>query len=535
MNFGSEKALRVAAYCRVSTEKEDQRNSLAAQQMFFRSYIEQRPEWELVGIFADEGLSGTSVRRRPQFTEMIRQAMGGEIDLIVTKEVSRFARNTVDTLQITRQLKSRGVRVLFLNDNIDTGDNDGEFRLTIMASVAQEESRKVSERTRWGQLQAMKRGVVFGNNSIYGFQLKNGALTVEPEQAAVVKLIYHKFLIERKGTHTIARELTLEGVAPPLRPEGGWSSTMVLRILRNEKYCGDLLQKKFVTTDHLTHRKIMNHGEEEQFYLRDHHEAIISPEKFQEVQVELAKRAGLVEERSRFSARYWYSGKIRCGCCGRSFTCKRTRRANGGEYIRFVCRGHLEGTGECTMRAVNGLVIFAVARHALSQLPLNGTGLIDQLMEDLKALRSTEEDGARELAKIKRELERQMNRKDRALESWLDGTIDRTDMTRLVSRCEEEMEKLHKRAAKLERRRAGTRREEERFQEIRTLLEQELEGGEAVLGELIQGIEVNREDFLVNVTDFPVQFRIKAVGERTGGNYRVRILECTPIPERERT
>lgn len=529
MNFGNERALRVAAYCRVSTEKEDQRNSLAAQQTFFRSYIQQRPEWELVGIFADEGLSGTSVRRRPQFTEMLRRAMGGEIDLIVTKEVSRFARNTVDTLQITRQLKNRGVRVLFLNDNIDTGDNDGEFRLTIMASVAQEESRKVSERTRWGQLQAMRRGVVFGNNSIYGYQLKNGALTVELEQAAVVKLIYHKFLVEWKGTHTIARELTLEGVHPPLRPAGGWSSTMVLRILRNEKYCGDLLQKKFVTTDHLTHRKVMNHGEEEQFCLRNHHEAIISREEFQKVQVELAKRAGMVQEKRRFSARYWYSGKIKCGCCGKSFICKRTRRANGGEYIRFVCRGHLDGTGECTMRAVNGLVIFAVARHVLSQLPLNGTGLIDQLMEDLKALRNAGDDGIRELAKIERELERQMNRKDRALEAWLDGTLSQMDMTRLVSRCEEEMSRLNQHAEKLESRRVGTQRAEEWFQETRALLEQELEGGDAVLGELIQGITVNQEDFLVDVTEFPVRFRVKAAWERKGGDYRARILECTPI------
>ena len=175
--------LRVAAYCRVSTDKEDQRNSLAAQQAFFLHYIEEHPGWVLVGVFADEGLSGTSVKRRPQFTGMIQRAMAGEIDLILTKEVSRFARNTVDTLQITRQLKANGVGVLFLNDGIDTRDNDGEFRLTIMASVAQEESRKVSERTRWGQLQAMRRGVVFGNNSIYGYTLRGGQLTVEPEQA----------------------------------------------------------------------------------------------------------------------------------------------------------------------------------------------------------------------------------------------------------------------------------------------------------------------------------------------------------------
>lgn len=144
-------ALRVAAYCRVSTEKEDQLNSLSAQRQFFQRYITEHPQWSLVDVFADEGLSGTSVRRRLRFAEMIRRAMDGEIDLILTKEVSRFARNTVDALQVTRQLKEKGVGVLFLNDNIDTRENDGEFRLTIMASVAQEESRKISERTRWGQ------------------------------------------------------------------------------------------------------------------------------------------------------------------------------------------------------------------------------------------------------------------------------------------------------------------------------------------------------------------------------------------------
>ena len=187
------------------------------------------------------------------------------------------------------------------------------------------------------------------------------------------------------------------------------------------------------------------------------------------------------------------------------------------------------------MRAVNGQVIFAVARHVLGQLPLDGTGLIGQLMEDLRALRSTGDDGTRELAKVRRELERQMNRRDRALEAWLDGTIHQTDMTRLVSRCEEEMERLNERAERLESRRTGTRQEEEQFQEIRGLLEQELKGGETVLEELIQGITVNQEDFLVNVTEFPVRFRVKAVGEGTGGNYHVRILECTPIPESEMT
>ena len=531
MRSGDENALRVAAYCRVSTDKEDQRNSLSAQQAFFRSYIQQQPGWRLADIFADEGLSGTSAKRRPQFTEMIRRAMAGEIDLIVTKEVSRFARNTVDTLQVTRQLKRRGVGVLFLNDNINTCDNDGEFRLPIMASVAQEESRKISERTRWGQLQAMRRGVVFGNNSIYGYTLKGGVLTVEPEQAAVVRLIYRTFLAERKGAHTIARELTRAGIRPPLRPEGAWSSTMVLRILRNEKYAGDLLQKKFFTTDHLTHRKLPNHGEEAQFYLRDHHEAIVSREEFQAAQAELDRRAGLKLTESRFSARYWYSGKIRCGCCGKSFTCKRTCRANGDVYTRFVCRGHLDGTGRCTMPAVPGPVLLAAARHVLRQLPLNGPGMIEQLIEELKALRGTEGPDSGELERIKRELERQAARKDRAMEAWLDGALSREDMSRLVSRCEGETARLRSRAEELEQLRVKAGHGTERFEALRARLERELEGGDAVLDALIQQITVEPDAFLVEIAELPVRFRVKAAGEGAGRNYRVTIRSCTPVLE----
>ena len=521
--------LRVAAYCRVSTDKEDQRNSLAAQQAFFLDYIQAQPGWTLVGIFADEGLSGTSTKRRPQFTEMIRRAMDGEINLILTKEVSRFARNTVDTLQITRQLKSRGVGVRFLNDNIDTRDNDGEFRLTIMASVAQEESRKVSERTRWGQLQAMRRGVVFGNNSIYGYTLREGILTIELEQADVIKQIYRKFLAERKGAHTIARELTRDGIPPPLRPGGSWSSTMVLRILRNEKYCGDLLQKKYFTTDHLTHRKLANHGEEAQIFLPDHHEPIVSREDFQEAQAELARRSAKHENQSRFSGRYWYSGKIRCGCCGKSFTCKRTRRANGDVYTRFVCRGHLDGV--CSMRAVHGPVLLAVARHVLGQLSLNSPDIIGRLMEELKTLPSTENGSARELAQIRRELQRQVARKDRVMDAWLDGALSREDMSRLVARCEAEMARLHSRAERLEHSQTDISHDAERFKEIRAFLERELRGGDAILDEVIQSITVEQDAFLVEVAELPVRFRVKAAGEGTGRNYCVKIQACTPIGE----
>lgn len=320
------KKLRVAAYCRVSTDQDDQRNSLQSQQRYFDDYMRSQENWESVGVFADEGITGTSTRKRRAFHRMIALAERGEIDLILTKEVSRFARNTVDTLEITRRLKERGVGVLFLVDNIDTRDNDGEFRLSIMASVAQEESRKTSERVRWGQRRQMERGVVFGNNSIYGFDLKGGRLTVREDEAEVVRRIFHKFAVEGKGTHVIARELSEEGIAPPRTATGIWSSTMVLRILRNEKFAGDLLQKKHITKNYLTHKKTLNDGSEEPVYIRAHHEAVVERALFEHAQAELARRAPSVEQRTRYSNRYWCSGRIQCGGCGSRFILRVSRR-----------------------------------------------------------------------------------------------------------------------------------------------------------------------------------------------------------------
>jgi DNA invertase Pin-like site-specific DNA recombinase len=187
--------LKVAAYCRVSTDAEDQANSLQSQKKYFNDYIRGNRDWELVDIFADEGISGTQAKKRPEFMRMIEAASKRKIDIILTKEISRFARNTMDSLQYTRQLKAIGVGVLFINDNINTLDADAELRLTIMSSIAQEEVRKTSERVKWGQKRRMEQGVVFGYG-IYGFHLRNGQLTINEDEAKVVRIIYQKFLTE---------------------------------------------------------------------------------------------------------------------------------------------------------------------------------------------------------------------------------------------------------------------------------------------------------------------------------------------------
>ena len=243
---------RVAAYCRVSTDHEDQANSFESQQRYFRQYIERNPDWKLYEIFADEGISGTNTKKRSEFKRMIACAKEGDFDLIITKEISRFARNTLDSIYYTRDLKKHGVGVIFMNDNINTLDGDAELRLAIMSSIAQEESRKTSERVKWGQKRQMEQGVVFGR-SMLGYDVKDGKMTINEDGAKIVRLIFHKFANENKGTHVIARELREAGITPMRVKE--WSNTVILRVIRNEKYCGDLVQKKTFTPDFLSQVK----------------------------------------------------------------------------------------------------------------------------------------------------------------------------------------------------------------------------------------------------------------------------------------
>ena len=201
--------------------------------------------------------------------------------MLITKGISRFARNTLDSIYYTRELRKVGVGVLFLNDGINTLDGDAELRLSIMASIAQEESRKTSERVKWGQKRRMEEGVVFGR-SMLGYDVRNGKMYVNEEGAEVVRKIFYKFVEERKSTHTIARELLEEGIYPMRSKK--WRNTVILRILQNEKYCGDLVQKKTFTPDYLSHEKKYNRGEEEFVIIKNHHEPIISREMFEKAE-----------------------------------------------------------------------------------------------------------------------------------------------------------------------------------------------------------------------------------------------------------
>lgn len=342
---------RVAVYCRVSTDKEDQANSFESQKRYFGLYVQRHPNWELVQIFADEGISGTNTKKRRAFHQMIERAKQGDFDLIVTKEISRFARNTLDSIYYTRELKKYGVGVFFMNDNINTLDTDSELRLTILSSIAQEESRKTSERVKWGQRRQMEQGVVFGR-SLLGYDVHGGKLYVNEEGAKIVRLIFHKFVEEGKGTHVIARELQESGIHP-MRVKK-WQSSVILRILRNEKYCGDLIQKKTFTPDYLSHEKKYNRGQESLIVLRDHHEPIVPRDLFDRANRLLDIRSSSQKGQTKHSCRYGLSGKIKCGYCGSSYVARYKTRKDGSQYKAWRCleacrhgNPHTDPEGNC--------------------------------------------------------------------------------------------------------------------------------------------------------------------------------------------
>nr|DAO67646.1 MAG TPA: integrase [Caudoviricetes sp.] len=308
-----QKKRRVAGYARVSTDHDEQFTSYEAQIDYYTRFIQAREDWEFVQVYTDEGITGTSTKRREGFRQMIADALDGKIDLIVTKSVSRFARNTVDSLTTIRQLKDKGVEVYFEKENIWTFDGKGELLITIMSSLAQEESRSISENCTWGQRKRFADGKVsVAYKRFLGYDKgPDGNLVINQEQAVTIRRIFQMFL-QGMTYHGIAEQLTAEQVLTP----GGrtkWSISTVKSILQNEKYKGDALLQKTFIVDFLTKKSKRNEGEIPQYYVEGNHEAIIHPDVFEMVQREIERRG---KGKKYHSGVHAFSTKIKCGECG---------------------------------------------------------------------------------------------------------------------------------------------------------------------------------------------------------------------------
>jgi site-specific DNA recombinase len=321
------KPIRVAAYCRVSTELEQQQSSLENQMTVFRQRIREHPGWELAGIYADDGISATQTKYRKQFLQMLQDAEDGKIDYIITKSISRFARNTVECVATVRRLQAKGVQVYFEKENIDTGTAISEMLLTVLAAFAQEESRSISENMKW----SIRKRYEVGEArwwKIYGYRKgENGEWLVEPKEAAVVRSIFCMYE-HGKERAEIVEKLAQESITK--NSDEPWSATMVKRVLSNEKYVGDIQLQKVYITDHITHKAVRNDMTKiPSYYIRDHHTPIVTRKTYDRVQ-----RIRSLHNGKNGTMQYPYADTdLRCPCCGEQLI---QRRLRSGSCTRMV-------------------------------------------------------------------------------------------------------------------------------------------------------------------------------------------------------
>ena len=383
---------KVAGYARVSTNNEEQLTSYEAQVDYYTKYIQGRADWQFVKVYTDEGITATNTKHRDGFNEMIDDALAGKIDLIVTKSVSRFARNTVDSLTTVRKLKDKGVEVYFEKENIYTLDSKGELLITIMSSLAQEESRSISENVTWGKRKAFADGKVYlPYKNFLGYRKgEDGLPEIVPEEAEVIRLIYRLFF-EGKTTYAIAEELTARGIHTPTKKQSVWRSSTVESILSNEKYKGSaLLQKKF-TTSFLEKKMKLNEGEVPQYYIEDSHPAIITPDEYELAQTELKRRKGIG---IKYSGKNLFASKIVCEDCGSYYGPKVWHSKT--KYLKTIYRcnskyngkGHICGTPTLTEDGIKDAFI-----EAINKLIVNKAQLIDdcRIMQTLLSDTSEQE------------------------------------------------------------------------------------------------------------------------------------------------
>ncbi len=351
----TEKKLRVAAYCRVSTELEQQESSYEAQVEYYTEKIEENPNWKNAGIYADDGKSATNTKKRDDFNAMIKDALDGKIDMILTKSGSRFARNTVDALMTIRKLKEKNVAVVFEKEGVNTLDGTGEILITILSSLVQEESRNISENTRWGVVRRFEKvKVIVNHNKFMGYtKNENGELVIVPEEAEIVKLVFRLYL-EGYSTAKIGSYLEEHQIKIATGQEK-WYDSVIMKMLKNEKYMGDALLQKTYTVDFMTKKKVMNNGIVPQYYVENDHEAIIPKELFYRVQEEIMRRSSMCKaavtrkknQKGKYSSGYALTVILLCGKCGQEYR-RVTWARNGRKKIVWRCSNWLtNGVKKC--------------------------------------------------------------------------------------------------------------------------------------------------------------------------------------------
>ena len=378
---------KVAAYCRVSTDSSDQLNSYRTQIGYYTNFIAQHPGWELADIYADEGITGTSLEKRDEFKRMLQDCRAGKISRILVKSVSRFARNTLELIETTRELKDLGVVVVFEEQGIDTAQMLGEMQLTLLAMAAQEESTSISKNMRWSIQKRMDAGTYLGNTAPYGYRLEDGQLKIEETEAAVVRRIF-EMRLSGMGQVAITQELNRQGIHP--RDGKPWTVYRVRYILSNERYIGDsLFQKKYIA-DPLSHKSVRNHGERDQYYIHNTHEGIISRENFQKVQESFQNQSP-----RRSKTPHLFVHRILCPQCGCHY---RYIRSSGKPYWGHASQSEIEPS--CKDIRLPEESIQAAFVNLLGKLHTHSDAILSPTLSLLEEIAARQEQGNAKLYEL---------------------------------------------------------------------------------------------------------------------------------------
>ncbi len=418
--------IRTCAYCRVSTDNEDQKTSYDSQRIHYKNMIEENPDWEFVGIYADEGITGTQTKKREQFNQMMSDALSGKIDLILAKSISRFARNTVDTLNCVRLLREHNVDVYFEKENIHTLGLSNELFLTLYSAFAQAESESISENVKAGVRMKMKRGELVGKYAPFGYLYDKEKDIIYPDESKkdIVTYIFEEYS-KGVGFRTIALNLNSLGIPSPSNLK--WCHASVRRIIINEKYVGDLKTGKYYTENVLTHKKKVNYGEKEQYFTSNHHKSIISRELWDKCQEILTIRSKIIKpdgNRDKFSRKYTFSSKIFCGICGERFIRRSYKIRSNNKVAYWICRSHrnkIECSNLIHYKQEELEDIFVIAYNKLFQ---DSNKYINSFMKKVNEVINEKQDNLNH-KKIQDEISKLENKLSNLIDLQLDSSISK--------------------------------------------------------------------------------------------------------------